>query len=891
MRFSFSWHRFQRFGVYSAMRALTFCLCIVTLFGGTVQAQPQVHAVRLGGTISIDGRLQEEGWAAAEAAGNFRQTEPKEGEAASERTEVRFLYDATSIYVGARLYDSEAGKIVARLSRRDATADADRFTLYLDPYHDHLTGAFFEVSAAGVQRDAVISNDTSQDDSWDGVWESAVTVQDDGWTVELRIPLSQLRFAISPQQTWGFNASRFIYRKNETDWFELVPRDENGLASRMAHLTDLDNMQARRNLEVIPYAVNRGDFIRPPSAADPFNDGSRLFGSSGVDLKYALRSNIVLNATVNPDFGQVEIDPAVVNLGAFETYYPEKRPFFVEGIQVFNDFGRGGTTGTMGFNRSEPDLFHTRRIGRRPQASVSADYVDEPNATTILGAAKLTGKTATGWTFATLEALTSREYATTITSGERSRSEVEPLTNYFAARILKQFGGGRSGVGLLTTDVQRQLRAANLRNELPEHSSVFGFDAYHQFDKERRWVAFGKLSWSRVRGSSEAIGILQREPQRYFQRPDASHVRLDPAATSLKGWTGSANLNRNSGGWTVNSAVWATSPGFESSDLGFHFNGDVWGTHTAFDWKQLHPDRMTRSRNITVAKAYVWNYGRQKLTDAWFVFGGMTFNNYWNVSGFTNNFKRALDDRLTRGGPVAESPAGRGYSLNLSSDYRKMFVAHADAGRDTTQAGGWSNNAGISLEWKPSPRINLSSGPSYSISRTIAQYVTTHEDSDAVATFGKRYVFADLHRSQLTLETRVNVLFAPKASLQIYLQPLVSVGDYSDFKELARPASFDFVHYTDVVEAEQTYTARANAGAAFTPFDFRNPDFNFKSMRLNAIFRWEWRLGSTFFLAWTQQRTDLQNPGQFQLGRDLGRVFTGRADNVFLAKVTYWFSR
>ncbi len=853
-------------------------------------SRPQLRAQQTAGTITIDGRLNEDAWTAAEAAGSFKQIEPKEGAPATERTEVRFLYNDTSIYVGARLFDSEPRKIVARLSRRDSNADADRFTIYFDPYHDHRTGVLFEVSAAGVQRDAIISNDTSQDDTWDAVWESAATIDDNGWSVEMRIPLSQLRFAKSSHQTWGFNASRFIYRNSETDWFELVPKNENGLASRMAHLTGLDGIEVGHNLEIIPYAVNRSDFIQPPSSGDPFNDGSRLFGATGADFKYALRSNIVINATVNPDFGQVEIDPAVVNLGAFETYYPEKRPFFIEGVQLFNDFGRGGTTNNMGFNRSEPDLFHTRRIGRPPQGSVSGDFIDRPNATTILGAAKITGKTTNGLSFAMLEAVTSREFAKVITSDQLSRSEIEPLTNYFAGRVLKEFGSGRSGLGFLTTNVTRQLRTDRLRNELTEHSDVFGFDGYYLFDKERRWVAYGKFSLSRVRGSTGATALLQQAPQRYYQQPDAAHLHFDPKATSLKGWTGSANVNRNSGGWTINSALWATSPGFESSDLGFHFNGDRWGTHAAIDWKQIHPDRITRSRNMTLAKAYVWNYGNQKLNDGFFVFGGMTFLNYWNVFGFANGFKRALDDRLTRGGPIAENPAGHGYNMNLNSDFRKRLVVHANGGRDASRSGGWSNNGGLSLEWKPSPRINLSSGPSYTRSRTTAQYVTTVDDTAARSTFGKRYVFAVLNQTQLTLETRVNVIFAPKASLQVYMQPLVSVGDYYDYKEFATPASFDFVRYTNIVLNDQTYTVRPDELFP-RPFNFSNPDFNFKSMRMNAILRWEWRLGSTLFLAWTQQRRDFRNPGQFQLRRDFGRVFTGPADNIFLPKISYWFGK
>jgi hypothetical protein len=832
--------------------------------------QPSLRAHRAEAAPSIDGRLEEPAWRSADFAGNFRQYEPNEGEPATERTEVRVLYDDSSLYVGVRLYDSEPRKIVTRLSRRDDEPDADRFTFYLDALHDGLTGAAFEVSAAGTQRDAIISNDTNRDGSWDGVWESAVAIDDEGWSAEIRIPLSQLRFLKSDHQTWGFNAERFIYRKNERDWFELVPKKENGLASRMAVLTDINGIEPSSALEIVPYAVFRSEFIKPPVQGNPFNDGSRYFGATGFDLKYALRSNMILNATVNPDFGQVEIDPAVVNLSAFETFFPEKRPFFIEGAQIFSNFGYLGANNRYGFNRSDPILIHTRRIGRSPQGVASGDFVDTPSSTTILGAAKLTGKTTRQWSFGILEAVTGREYARTETAGRRSRSEVEPVTNYFAGRLLKEIGGGRSGIGTLFTSVNRQFRDASLKDALPGRANVAGVDGYHFLDSKKDWVVNGKLVFSDVAGTTTAIERLQLQPQRYFQRTETPQVTFDPSRTSLRGWNGDLNLNRNQGAWNLNTALWAASPGFESGDLGFHFNGDAWGNHVAFTWKQIRPDRFTRDRNVTVAKFYVWNFGNARLSDGAMSFANLTFLNYWNMGGNIGSFRKVQDDRLTRGGPPAlELPSGF-TNFYLNSDSRKKIVLHFNGGRGWSDSGGGSGDGGFSVQWKPSSRVNLSTGPSYSHNVTIAQYVTTIGDPTAAATHGKRYVFARLRQKQLSLETRLNMLFTPKASLQVFMQPLAVVGHYLDFKSLAAPKTFDFHPYPNV------------------PI---NPDFNFKSLRVNAIFRWEWRLGSTLYIAWTQQRQDLSNPGEFQLGRDLGRIFTGPADNVFLFKISRWFGR
>jgi hypothetical protein len=830
-------------------------------------ARTSLRAYRAEAPPTIDGRLDEPLWKLAEGAGSFLQFEPNEGEPATERTEVHVAYDNGSLYVGAKLYDDEPEKISRRLSRRDDGADADRFTLYLDPLHDKLTGAIFEVSAAGVQRDAIISNDTNQDGSWDAVWESAVSIGPDGWNVEMRIPLSQLRFLKTSHQTWGFNVSRLIYRKSETDWLELVSKKESGLASRMVELAGIDGVEPRHNVELIPYTVARSELNTPP-AGDPFNDGSRMSSSAGVDLKYALRPNIILSATMNPDFGQVEIDPAVVNLGAFETFYPEKRPFFIEGAQIFSNFGYLGANNRFGFNRDEPILIHTRRIGRAPQGQVSGDFVDRPSASTILGAAKLTGKTTGGWSFGVLEALTAPEYARATTSGVTSRTEIEPKTNYFAVRVLKEFN--RSGIGALATSVNRQFRDSSLKDQLPSRAGVIGIDGYHFLDSAREWVINGKFVVSDVAGTPAAIERLQLAPQRYFQRTDTPEVTLDPTRKSLRGWVGDINLNRNQGAWTVNSALWAVSPGFESGDLGFHFNGDVWGTHTAFTVKQLRPDRFTRDRNLTVAKFYVWDYANVRLADGFMSFANLTFLNYWSMGGNLGLFREAQADRLTRGGPPGRDLPGGFINLYWNTDYRKTFVLHLDAGRDWNDSGSGGGNGSLSVEWKPSPQFSLSTGPSYSHSINAEQYVTTVDDETAGATNGKRYVFGRLNEPQFSLDTRVNFLFSPKASLQVFMQPLVVTGNYSDFKSLARPRTLDFDPYSSV------------------PFD---PDFNFKSLRVNAIFRWEWRLGSTLYFAWTQQREDLSDPGQFQLGRDIRHVFTGPADNIFMVKLSRWFGR
>ena len=856
-------------------------------------AVPVVQAIRMTTPIVLDGNLDDAAWSQAPAATEFIQREPDEGKPATERTELRVAYDATSLYVGVRLHDREPGRIARQLARRDREAEADAFWLFLDPHHDHLTGASFSVSAAGVQRDSTIFNDSWQDDSWDAVWESAVTIDTGGWTVEMRIPYSQLRFPSAPQHTFGINAMRYIQRRNERVWLVHVPKTDNSLASRFGHLEGLEGISPDRTVELLPYVVSRAEFVEPSDANDPFNDGARAFAGTGVDLKYRITSNLSLDGTVNPDFGQVEVDPAVVNLTAFETFFEEKRPFFIEGANIFGNFGRTGATDFWGFNRAEPMLFYSRRIGRAPQGSVDGEFVDRPSASTILGAAKLTGKTRKGWNVGLLDAVTGREHAKVVTDGTRSEAEVEPLSNYLVTRAQGELGR-RAAVGVLATAVHRDLREQVLGERLPAQAYVVGVDGHYFFDATRDWVVSGRIAGSHVRGSADAMRRLQESSQRYYDRPDAPHVELDPAAASLGGWTGSVNLNRQGGVHGVNAALWTVSPGFDSSDAGFNFAADRAGMHVVYRWRNPNPSRMFRERFVAIAKWYTWNFARELQGDGIHAFTNLQFKNYWTLFGSTYFFRPVQDDRATRGGPSMAAPRARGFSLGLESDGRKRVSIGANL--DTTQGqGGSSFGAALNVRYRPLASLEISSGPGFSRNRNMAQYVDRFEDPAAAATYGARYVFGTLRQRELSVQTRVNYVLSPKMSLQVYMQPLVSVGDYGEFKQLARPRTFEFTRFgldrgvlTYDPDARRYAVAPGDGGLTF---GFDDPDFNFKSLRLNAIFRWEWKPGSAIYLVWTEQREDLEHPGQFAFRRDLGRVFRSPADDVLMFKIAYWFQR
>ena len=856
-------------------------------------AVPVVKAVRTPGSIAIDGRLDEDVWRTAPAATELTQTDPNEGKPATERSEVRVAYDTSALYVGARLYDGEAAKISRQLSRRDQDAEADWFSVFLDPHHDHLTGAVFRVSAAGVQSDGIIYNDTSIDDSWDAVWASAVTVDDAGWTVEVRIPFSQLRFPAAERHTFGINVLRQIQRKNERDWLVYVPKTENGLASRMGHLEGFEGLATRRSVELLPYFVSRAEYVAP-APGDPFNDGARAFGGAGLDLKYRVTGNLTLDGAINPDFGQVEVDPAVVNLTAFETFFQEKRPFFIEGANIFDNFGHGGANGFWGFNRSEPIIFYSRRIGRSPQGNANGDFVNEPSSSTILGAAKLTGKTRNGWSLGFLDAVTGRERAQVVSNGLRSRTEVEPPSNYLVARAEREIGR-RGAVGFLATAVNRDLRDSALRDLLAGRSYVAGFDGHYFFDKKRDWVVTGRVAGSAVGGSALAVTRLQKAPQRYYQRPDAPHIELDPRATGLRGWTGSVNLNRNSGVHGVNAALWGVSPGFYSSDAGFDFNNDRAGLHAVYSWSNPKVNRFARRRMFTIAKWYTWNFARERQGDGVHSFAQLQFKNYWSVFGGAFVMRRVQDDRKTRGGPSMAQPAFGGGFVDIESDNRKRLTVSGEAERVHGSDGGSTLSLRVGGRYRPAASLEVSVQPGFSRQRLPVQYVTTVVDPAAAATFGSRYVFASLNQREITLETRVNYVLSPKISLQVYMQPLVSVGDYATFKEFARPRTYDFTRFgidrgtLDYDPFARRYTVDPGDGGA--AFGFGDPDFNVKSLRLNAIFRWEWRPGSAMYFVWTEQREDFERPGRFAPGRDLRTLARADANDVILVKIAWWLSR
>ncbi|MBN1222785.1 MAG: carbohydrate binding family 9 domain-containing protein [Candidatus Aminicenantes bacterium] len=850
-------------------------------------------AFKLEQSIEIDGLLRETAWQ-GEGYGNFTQSDPKDGALPSENSRVWVAYNDDALYIAARLEDTQPQKITKRLGRRDDFVDSDWFILSIDPYFDRRSGYKFAVNPAGSICDWALHNDVWEDPTWDGVWDWAARIHEQGWNVEIKIPYHQLRFPKKENYTWGINFQRIIKRKNEKDGFVWIPKEENGFVSRFALLEGIRGIHPGRHIEISPYTVVK-IHSSPAEPDNPFRTGTSLDGNLGFDLKAGLKTNFTLDATINPDFGQVEVDPAVVNLTAFETYYQEKRPFFIEGANIFR-FGEGGVNSLSAVNWQNPIFFYSRRIGRPPQGNtLRTGFTDFPDRTTIVGAFKLAGKLAQEWNVGFISALTSREYATILNLEDRIQEEVEPLSYYGAFRAQKEFLQGRHGLGFITTAVLRDPRTDSLSNILPEQSFSLAVDGWTSIDADRKWVVSGWLGGTYVTGSRSAILRLQQSSLHYFQRPDATHLELDPQATSLSGWAGRISLNKQRGNIIFNSAFGMISPGFDVNDMGFQLLwSDVINAHIVFGYQWFHPGKVFRNASIALAPYITSDFGPNLSDSGLIAMINGQFLNYWGFQTITGLSVKNWDRNLTRGGPLAEKPALVTFRTTLYSDNRQpvVFLMSSEYTTMTNRSHLWNQN--LSLEWKPSSNFSLSIGPQYGYNRIVTQWVTRIDDPVMTETYGARYVFAELNQRTIAAEIRLDWIFTPWLSLQLYMQPFLSSGKYAAFKELARPRSYDFSVYgggdSTIEFGGGVYTVDPDAEGPATEFSFYDPAFNVKSLRGTVVLRWEYLPGSTLFFVWTQNRANYLHPGDFDFGRDLGDLLTAPGDNIFLIKISYRWS-
>ena len=848
---------------------------------------PVAVAARAGrGGPAVDGRLDDPVWQAATPITDFTQRDPHEGQPGTERTEARIAYTDDALYVAIRAYDSHPEAIVAQLTRRDEESPSDWLAIGIDSYRDRRTAFAFFVNPAGVKRDSYLFDDNNEDYSWDAVWEVATSRDAEGWTAEFRIPFSQLRFPKRDEHQFGFNVYRVIARLNEEQYWRLPPKNQSGMVSRFGDLIGIEGINPPRRVEVMPYAAASGTFD-PAEAGNPFQTGRDGRGRTGADMLVGLTSNLTLSATINPDFGQVEADPAVVNLTAFESFFPEKRPFFNEGLDVFRfPIALGDGDG------ANEQLFYTRRIGRAPQGEADdrGGYAQEVTETTILGAAKLTGKTPSGWTVGLLSALTAEERADVVdAAGTRFSDPVEPRSLYSVGRLARDFRNGLTQIGVFATAMDRSLPRG--LDDLRRSAYAGGLKWSHRF-RHDTYSVNGWLVGTRVLGSPEAIDETQRSSARYFQRPDLDYVTYDPARTSLSGFAGQFIFNKHAGGnWRFGVGVDTRSPGFEVNDIGYQRDADRSIQFTWINRRWLQPGKVFRRLNINFNQWYGWTYGWDRLALGGNVNLNYTLLNYWGGYLGLNREWDGIATGALRGGPAFIRPGGTNGWGGFYTDERKTLrVGVSGSFWRGDENAGWYYGFGPDIAWRPASNVDLSVSPNLSRNVDRWQYLDTQD-----ALGSTHYLFGELEQTTVNMTVRGNATFTPELSLQVYAQPFVASGDFTGFKRVSDPRAARFADRFEVFEADRLMVQTGEVGVDLdrdgqVDLDLGNPDFSYLSFRSNVVLRWEYLLGSTLFLVWQHGRSYDNHDGTFHLGSSLDQLFRSDARNTFVVKLNYWLS-
>jgi hypothetical protein len=843
-------------------------------------ASPTIRVTHAEGAAPvIDGRLDDDVWQHAEWTRNFTTREPVEGGTPAGATEVAFVLAGGSLYVGARMRGAEPGDVRAQLARRDRESDAERIAISLDTYLDRRTAYTFAVTAAGTRIDYHHPSDSegSRAYSFDPVWTAVTWVDSAGWTAEMRIPLSQLRFAASGEQIWGVNIVRSVPARNEVSYWRLVTRSQTGWASRMGELVGLGTLRPSGRMEAVPYVATEGRLSRPADPRNPFLAERQGTARIGGDFRMGLGSAFTLDATINPDFGQVEADPAEVNLSQFETFFSERRPFFVEGTSLLGSRG----------------LFYSRRIGAPPPGRPDADYADRIDNTTILGAAKVTGRTRRGLSLATLAAVTGRERTATFdtASGTFGRSEVAPPAGYGVVTVQQEIGRDRSTLGATLTGVRRGMGAEGPLAGLLPRQAVSGI-----VDGRLRWKG-GEYDinvyagFSHVTGDSLAILRLQRSPRRYFQRPDAAYVEVDPSRTALSGTFLSVGHSRNSGRhWLWDVDYVEQRPGLELNDMGRMGSSDNRRLSGNLRYRETRPGKLFRRYQVGVFQENLWNFGGVQNAFTPAIVAGAQLRNFWSAEAVLIRIERAQSDDLTRGGPLMRTPRALRLESELAGNpsFRSRWEVETELQRD--ELGGWQTQLGGTLSFRPGPRWDMSVEPAWSRGVNTRQYVQERSGGPA-ATFGRRYLFGVLERNELRARIRLNYALSPDLTLETYAEPFASSGRFYDFGELRAARSMELRSYgreegTSLTRDPETGAWQVTDGAA--SFTLPNRDFDVRSFRSNAVLRWEWRPGSTLFVVWQQNRATSEarfnrlDPG------DLFGSLTARGENFLALKASYW---
>ena len=863
-------------------------LCGVLLLATTAAAQSAINgaanrkqatATRVpNGSIRVDGRLDDEVWQKAAPITDFIQKEPVEGAQPTDVMDVRLVYDDSVLYVGARM-QSRDGRIQAPLGRRDNTDQAEHILVSFDTFLDRRTAVVFGVTASGVRIDRYHSSDQEEsfDSGFDPVWRAETSVAGDQWTAELWIPFSQLRFNPRTDQTWGLNIHRFRPTLDEADYWILIPRTVRAWSSRFGDLSGINGIIPPRRIEALPYIAGGSTVNGDRDFENPFDDGRNIAGRVGADIKMGLGPNLTLETAINPDFGQVEADPAEVNLTAFETRFPEKRPFFLEGAQLFNI--------------GHPNFYYSRRVGARPLGPATGDYVDYPEASTILAAAKLTGRLPSKTSIGFISAVTDDEHAQVASAGlgEPRAVAVSPHAYHMVGRVLQEFGPLASTAGFIVNYVHRDFEEGSALADLYTRNAfaAAGNTLLRFSGGKYEFRASGGGSF--LNGSEKSVERWQRSSSHYAQRPDRTYSPLDPTKTSLAGWSVQVNFDKVSGRhwlWGANTKI--DSENFEVNDLAQLNGADGMLSNANIRWRETQPGRIFRSyyvdfnANTDTTLRQVMQTGRLRGTF------NVTWLNYWTSSIQLSRDLATTSVSLTRGGPLMGRGPGWTTNINFGNRASNRTRISGNLYHQTNDDGLDNRRIQGTFSIRPGPRYQLSVSPYYDRVTEPQQYISTLSGGRP-DTYNSRYVFAFIDRSTMSMEYRLGLTLRPDLNLDIYAEPFAASGRYYDYGELLAPGSRERLKYgTSGTQLALNADGSQVVTAGGTSFTLRNRDFNTLSFRSNVVLRWEWRAGSTLYVVWQQDKADTEILGTRVGVGDAFRSLSAPGANIFLIKTSFW---
>ncbi len=867
------------------MLKILICILYVNVYGQKTDSIPRrsytMNRITTATIPIIDGEIDEKVWDVVDWTGDFIENQPDENTAPSEQTRFKIIYDDKYLYIAVECFDKEPEKIVKRLSRRDGF-EGDWIEFNFDSYNDKRTAFSFNITAAGVKGDEFISdNGNNWDGSWNPIWYAKTQIVDNGWIAEMKIPFSQLRFGKEKEQVWGLQVTRRFFRKAERSVWQRVSREAAGWVSNFGELRGINGLISQKQLEIQPYMVTQLDSY-PEEEGNPFRDGSDVKLTGGLDAKIGITNDLTLDLTVNPDFGQVEADPAALALDGFQIFFREQRPFFVENKNIFDYRFAGG----------QDNVFYSRRIGRNPQGSVSlgaGEFVDQPDNTTILGAAKFSGKTKNGWSIGVLESITANEYAEVDNNGERREELVEPLTNYFVGRVQKDFNDRNTFIGGIFTATNRNL--GDELNFLRKSAYTGGVDFRHNW-KNREYYIYGNLVLSNVEGSATAIKNTQESITHLFQRVDASHVDVDDNKTSLMGTGGKFGFGKAAGKFTYDIGGYWYSPELELNDIGFLRQADDIRQYVNLRYRITKPFGNFRFGQIRVNQFSNFDFEGNFNRIQYELRGDIETKSNWGIgTGFLYK-PRIFSNTTLRGGPRFRFSDEIINYTYVNSDQRKKM----SFGGEVVFAQGKQNHFSFfeisgGISYQPINALQIRLSPRYSRNPSKTQYVTTQSFGD-----NTRYITANIARQTLSTALRINYTINPNLSIQYYGEPFVSRGKYNRFNYITNPIADDLNDRFALYDGEQiSFDESQNAYQidddrdGTIDYNIENPDFSFVQFRSNLVVRWEYIPGSELFFVWSQGTTGLGDVNN-NLFRNLdNQILKQQPENIFLIKATYRF--